>query len=555
MQIEPSLMSASQEGDRVTDPQQLHHHGGVGEADETTALLKPGHNERPVEESVEAADRDWHVEDVGEVDIPDGAADAEYDPSKGIWGVKFSWKKLWAFTGPGWLMSIAYLDPGNLESDLQAGAQAGYSLIWVLAWAHIMGLVFQCLTARLGTVTHRNMAQLARQEYPRAAAMVLWIMTEIAIIGSDIQEVIGSAIAMKILFGLPLWAGVLITACDTFTMLFLNFFGIRKLEALFAVLITIMAVTFAVEFGIGKPMFIDVLSGFVPLVPANAVSNAVSMIGAVIMPHNIYLHSALVQSRNIDRSNKKALDTAIYYFSVESFISLCVSFFINMCCVAVFAKGFYINGVPNNDIGLFEAGDNLKERFGRGAQIVWGIGLLASGQASTMTGTFAGQFVMQGFLNLNISPWIRTFVTRSVAIVPTIIVALMFTSDLDTLDQFLNILQSIQLPFALFPLLTFCSSKSILGDYSLGRVGKVIFWIAVISIVGINVFLVVQQIQQNSDYLSWWGYLIIAILSLAYLGFMGYLAMFKSLRKSRTASEYHVIKNQENIVSSNKLAH
>jgi NRAMP (natural resistance-associated macrophage protein)-like metal ion transporter len=527
----------------------------VTEVDETTALLKPGHDERTIEETIGEADKDWHVEDVGEVDIPSAPADDQYDPSRGIWGVKFSWKKLWAYTGPGWLMSIAYLDPGNLESDLQAGAQAGYSLIWVLLWAHIMGLVFQCLTARLGTVTHRNMAQLARQEYPRPAAMAIWIMTEIAIIGSDIQEVIGSAIAMKILFGLPLWAGVLITACDTFTMLFLNFFGIRKLEALFAFLITMMAVTFGIEFGIGKPLFSDVISGFVPRVPANAVSNAVSMIGAVIMPHNIYLHSALVQSRNVDRSSKRAVDEAIYYFSVESAISLTVSFFINMFVVAVFAKGFYIDGVPNNDIGLFEAGDNLRERFGRGAQLVWAIGLLASGQSSTMTGTFAGQFVMQGFLNLQISPWIRTFVTRSVAIVPTIIVALMFTSDLDTLDQFLNILQSIQLPFALFPLLAFCSSKSILGDYSLGRVGKVIFWIAVVSIVGINIYLVVQQVQDSADYLSWWGYLIIAILSVAYLGFMGYLAMFKAMRKTRTQSEYNAVRNQENVVSSNKLAH
>jgi len=314
-----------------------------------------------------------------------------------------------------------------------------------------------------------------------------------------------------------------------------------------------MAVTFGVEFGIGKPLFTDVLSGFVPLIPSNAVSNAVSMIGAVIMPHNIYLHSALVQSRNVDHSSKRKIDEAIFYFSLESCISLTVSFFINMFVIAVFAKGFFINNTPNNDIGLFEAGDNLRERFGRGAQIVWAIGLLASGQSSTMTGTFAGQFVMQGFLNLNISPWIRTFVTRSVAIVPTIIVALMFTSDLDSLDQFLNILQSIQLPFALFPLLAFCSSKSILGDYHLGKWGKGAFWFAVVTIVGINIFLVVQQIQQSADYIAWWGYLLIAVLSLAYLGFMGYLAMFKTMRKSRTQSEYEKMK--EVPVSSNKLKH
>jgi len=332
-------------------------------------------------------------------------------------------------------------------------------------------------------------------------------------------------------------------------------FGIRKLEALFAFLISMMAITFGIEFGIGKPLFVDVLSGFRPLIPASAVDNAVSMIGAVIMPHNIYLHSALVQSRNIDRSSKRALDEAIYYFSVESCISLTVSFFINMFVVAVFAKGFFINNTPNDNIGLFEAGDFLRNEFGNGARIVWAIGLLASGQSSTMTGTFAGQFVMQGFLNLNISPWIRTLVTRSVAIVPTIIVALMFTTDLDTLDQFLNILQSIQLPFALFPLLTLCSSQSVLGDYRLGRTGKTAFWIAVISIVAINIYLVVQQIQQTAAFIAWWGYLLIALLSIAYLGFMGYLALFKSLRKSRTASEYLEFKTKEALVSNSKLKH
>jgi natural resistance-associated macrophage protein len=189
------------------------------------------------------------LENIGEVQVPSSPAESSehYDPSKGIMGVKFQWKKFWAFTGPGWLMSIAYLDPGNLESDLQAGATAGYSLIWILFWAHVIGCIFQMLTARLGVVTQRNMAQLARQEYPKPVSLALWVMTEIAIIGSDIQEVIGSAIAMKILFGLPLWAGVLITACDTFTFLFLNYFGIRKLEALFAFLITVMASTFAVQ--------------------------------------------------------------------------------------------------------------------------------------------------------------------------------------------------------------------------------------------------------------------------------------------------------------------
>jgi natural resistance-associated macrophage protein 2 len=313
---------------------------------------------------------------------------------------------------------------------------------------------------------------------------------------------------------------------------------------MYAYIMFLLILIFFFLVAIGKPLFVDVISGFIPKVPSNAVGNAVSMIGAVIMPHNIYLHSALVQSRNIDRKSKKAVDEAIYYFGIESIISLTVSFFINMFVVAVFAKGFYINGVGNEDIGLFEAGDNLKERFGSAAQTVWAIGLLASGQSSTMTGTFAGQFVMQGFLNIQVSPWIRTFITRAVAIVPTIIVALLFTSDLDELDQFLNILQSIQLPFALFPLLTLCSSKSVLGDYSLGKKAKAVFWLAVLAIVGINIYLIIDQVKENADVFEWWGYLILGIVGCAYLGFMAYLAAFKKFRKPRTASEYSKVYEQ-----------
>lgn len=462
-------------------------------------------------------------EEMGAVEVPHDLDDS------------FSWKKLWAYTGPGALMSIAYLDPGNLESDLQAGAVAGYSLIWVLFWATVLGCLVQILSARLGIITGKNLARHCREEYPRWAAMVLWVMTELAIIGSDIQEVIGTAIALNILFGLPLYGGVLITAADSFTFLFINYFGIRKLESFFAFLITVMATCFAIEFFLGKPDAVSIIKGWViPTIPHSAVQQAVGMVGAVIMPHNLFLHSSLVQSRKIDRTDHKQIRESNFYNSIESAISLGVSFFINMFIVAVFAAGFYNADHPRTDIGLQDAGKELKHRFGNAGEIVWALGLLAAGQSSTMTGTFAGQFVMQGFLDLHIKPWQRTTITRLVAIVPTVIVAVLFTHDLGTLNQMLNILQSIQLPFALLPLLTFSSSRTIVGEYALGKWSKSFFWVAIALILGINLFLVIDVIIQANN-VPVWVYVLISVFGFLYISFTLYLMTFKYLRGSRYA--------------------
>lgn len=261
---------------------------------------------------------------------------------------------LWKFTGPGWLMSIAYLDPGNLEADLQSGAYTGYQLLWMLFWATIAGLLLQILAARLGVVTGKNLAQMCRLEYSRPVSNLLWVMTETAIIGSDIQEVLGSAIALKLLFGLDLWVGCLITGLDTFTFLIIHAYGVRKLEAFFAALIFTMMVCFFVNFGftgpqwMGGPWNVDgggiLLGTLVPTVNDYAVIQAVGILGAVIMPHNIYLHSALVQSRNINRKNPQAVEEACKYNAIESAVALIVSFFINAAVVTVFARGFYADG-------------------------------------------------------------------------------------------------------------------------------------------------------------------------------------------------------------------
>lgn len=412
----------------------------------------------------------------------------------------FSWKKLWLFTGPGFLMSIAFLDPGNLEGDLQAGAIAGYSLLWLLMWATAMGLLVQLLSARLGVATGRHLAELCRDEYPTWARMVLWVMAELALIGADIQEVIGSAIAIKILSNgvIPLWAGVVITALDCFIFLFLENYGVRKLEAVFAVLIATMALSFAWMFGDAKPSGTELLLGIlIPKLSSKTIKQAVGVVGCIIMPHNVFLHSALVQSRQIDRSKKGRVQEALNYYSIESTLALVVSFIINLFVTTVFAKGFYGTELADS-IGLVNAGQYLQEKYGGGffpILYIWGVGLLAAGQSSTITGTYAGQFIMGGFLNMRLKKWLRALITRSCAIIPTIIVALIFDSSEDTLDvlnEWLNVLQSIQIPFALIPLLCLVSKEQIMGTFKIGPVLQIISWLVAVLVIVINGYLLLD---------------------------------------------------------------
>ncbi|PNX94316.1 metal transporter Nramp3-like protein [Trifolium pratense] len=419
------------------------------------------------------------------------------------WGTSvppFSWKKLWRFTGPGFLMSIAFLDPGNLEGDLQAGAIAGYSLLWLLMWATAMGLLIQLLAARLGVATGKHLAELCREEYPRWASNLLWVMAEFALIGSDIQEVIGSAIAIRILSNgvVPLWGGVIITALDCFIFLFLENYGVRSLEAFFAVLIGIMAVAFGWMFSEAKPSGKELLVGiFVPKLSSRTIQQAVGVVGCLIMPHNVFLHSALVQSRKVDQSNQGRVQEALNYFSIESTLALIVSFIINIFVTAVFAKGFYGKETANS-IGLVNAGQYLQDTYGGGMfpiLYIWGIGLLAAGQSSTITGTYAGQFIMGGFLNLRLKKWMRALITRSFAIVPTMIVALIFdaTEDsLDVLNEWLNVLQSVQIPFALIPLLCLVSKEQIMGTFKIGTVLKITSWCVAALVTVINGYLLME---------------------------------------------------------------
>lgn len=441
----------------------------------------------------------------------------------------FSWKKLWLFTGPGFLMSIAFLDPGNLEGDLQAGAIAGYSLLWLLMWATGMGLLIQLLSARIGVATGKHLAELCREEYPKWAGLLLWFMAEIALIGADIQEVIGSAIAIQILSNgvLPLWAGVVITASDCFMFLLLENYGVRNLEAVFAVLISTMGLSFAWMFADAQPSGKELLIGLlVPKLSSRTIRQAVGVVGCVIMPHNVFLHSALVQSRTIDPNKKGRVQEAINYYTIESSIALFVSFMINLFVTTVFAKGFY--GTKQADsIGLVNAGQYLESKYGGGFMpvlYIWGIGLLAAGQSSTITGTYAGQFIMGGFLNLRLKKWLRALITRSCAIVPTMIVALVFNkseASLDVLNEWLNVLQSIQIPFALIPLLTLVSKEEVMGVFKIGPTLEKIAWSVAALVMVINGYLLLDFfVSEVNGFL--FGFLAITGTS-AYVAFILYL--------------------------------
>ncbi|CAJ0600053.1 unnamed protein product [Cylicocyclus nassatus] len=444
---------------------------------------------------------------------------------------KFSWLKLWRFTGPGFLMSIAYLDPGNIESDLQSGAIGRYQLIWVLLVAHILGLLLQRLAARLGVVSGKHMAEIAHSYYPRVPRIILWIMVEVAIIASDMQEVIGTAISLYLLTDgyIPLYAGVLITMGDTLTFLFLERYGVRKFEAFFVFLISIMAVTFGYEFVRSDPDFGELFTGMV--VPwcrgcgVRQFLQAVSIVGAVIMPHNLYLHSALVKSRKIDRTKEERVREANMYYFIESFFALFCSFWINVLVVAVFAKGFYgktnadvryncyniDNHMPefykkvyeNNtepaDNDIYHAGVFLGCTFGVIALYVWAVGILAAGQSSTMTGTYAGQFAMEGFIQIRLPQWKRVLLTRSIAMGPTLLVAI-FSGGINNItgfNDFLNCVQMVQLPFAIFPVLTFVSDERVMFNFRTSRAQKAFALTVSLIVLGINFYFLYAWVQEH----------------------------------------------------------
>ncbi|XP_060629514.2 natural resistance-associated macrophage protein 1 [Anolis sagrei] len=494
-----------------------------------------------------SSERNHHEEDQDQTYLDEKIAIPD------VAGHGFSFRKLWAFTGPGFLMSIAYLDPGNIESDLQCGAVAGFQLLWVLLWATILGLLCQRLAIRLGVVTGKDLGEICHYYYPKVPRVLLWIMIEIAIIGSDMQEVIGTAIAFNLLSAgrIPLWGGVLITIVDTFFFLFLDKYGLRKLEAFFGLLITIMAVTFGYEYVVVSPNQKEVVKGmFLPYCKGcghEELLQAVGIVGAIIMPHNIYLHSSLVKTRDVDRTDKKAVKEANKYFLIESTIALFVSFLINLFVMAVFGQAFFhkqnkdVHDVCANQsmfsnhsifpnfpddnntvsVDIFQGGIILGCYFGPIALYIWAIGILAAGQSSTMTGTYAGQFVMEGFLKLRWSRFARVVFTRSLAILPTVFLAAFKNVEaLTGLNDLLNVLQSILLPFAVIPVLTFTSMQPLMQDFVNGIIGKLIMILITGLVCAINIYFVVTTVMGLGHLVY---YIVISFVLVAYAAFVCYL--------------------------------
>ena len=386
----------------------------------------------------------------------------------------FNLRTLWKFMGPGFLMCIAYVDPGNFESDLQAGTLFGYKLLWVLLWATCAGWYVQGLTIRLALATGWDLARCFRDEYPDPVRYALWIMTELAIIASDVPEVIGTALALKLIFNIPTWVGVVLTSMSTLVFLGLQSFGVRKLEAFMASLVGVMSLCFLAEV-----MYVDAPAGpvvagiILPRLPGSkALYIAISLVGAVVMPHNLFLHSALVLSRGFSLG-EKSLKMALKYNIVESGLALAVSLFINFAVIIVAAANFAQLDDPVEmqavrDKPLQYAPQMLKEVLGPAAKGFFAAALLASGQSSTITGTYAGQFVMDGFLELRINPVLRSFVTRMCAILPSLSVVLIAGDEYsEGLIVISSTILAIQLPYALIPLIKFTSSPNIMGPMTI----------------------------------------------------------------------------------------
>jgi manganese transport protein len=408
---------------------------------------------------------------------------------------KTGWRKILSFLGPAYLVSVGYMDPGNWATDLAAGSQFGYKLIWVLLLSNMIALLLQNLAVRLGIVRGLDLAQASKHTYPRFVNFCLYILAQIAIVACDLAEIIGMAIGLNLLFGLPLIWGVSITLLDTLLLLFLLNKGMRKLEGFIISLIFIVGVAFLAQMFIVQPHVMDVARGFIPTkLNSQSLYLAIGIIGATVMPHNLYLHSSLVQTRKIDRS-EAGIKTAIRFNFWDTTIALNLAFFVNAAILILAASAFFGNGF-HKVAEIQDAHKLLTNIFGKLAPALFAIALIAAGQSSTVTGTLAGQIIMEGHLNLRIAPWLRRLLTRILAIVPAFFTILHAGTDgLGKLLILSQVVLSLQLGFAVIPLIHFTSDKKRMGKFATGTALKILAWVFAILIVGLNVRLVLQEIE------------------------------------------------------------
>ena len=401
------------------------------------------------------------------------------------------WRKLWAFAGPGYLVAVGYMDPGNWATDLGGGSKFGYTLLSVILLSNLLAMFMQALAAKLGIVTGRDLAQACRDHFSRRAGVFLWILCEIAIAACDLAEVLGSAVALQLLFGLPLLAGVLLTSLDVLLVLALQGRGFRLVEALVVTLIATIAGCFAYEIFFARPLWIEAAHGYVPslgiLRNREMLYIAIGILGATVMPNNLYLHSSIVQTRafNHERESKRE---AVRFAVVDSTLALGIALFINASILVLGAAAFHQRGMTHV-ADIEQAFELLTPVLGASlASALFAVALLCSGQNSTLTGTLAGQIVMEGFLNWRLPPWLRRLITRLVAIVPAaIVIGVMGEGQVTNLLILSQVVLSFQLPFAVVPLVMFTSDRSKMGEFVNRRWVAVVAWIMALAIIVLNV--------------------------------------------------------------------
>ena len=455
---------------------------------------------------------------------------------------KSVFKKILAFFGPAYLISVGYMDPGNWATDLAGGSQFGYSLLWVLLMSNLMALLLQSLSARLGIVTQRDLAQASRETYSPFINYILYFLAEIAIAACDLAEVLGMAIGINLLFDIPLIEGVMITVLDTFLLLFLINKGIRKMEAFIIALVLVIGVSFIFEMIFAQPEIDKVLVGLIPTMPnQTALYIAIGIIGATVMPHNLYLHSSLVQTRKFDRTNE-GIKQALKYNFIDSTIALNLAFFVNAAILILAAATFYKVGM-HEVAEIQDAHKFLQPLLGtKWAPILFAVALIAAGQSSTITGTLAGQIIMEGYLNLRIQPWVRRIITRLIAIVPAVIVITIFGEGVTgKLLIFSQVILSLQLGFAIIPLIHFVSDKTKMNGFHIGKITQIASWIVALVIVVLNAKLVYDEIQgwlstSENPMVLW---LTVVPIALGFLVLLLYIVFKPFITKSRDDFHNH----------------
>lgn len=458
------------------------------------------------------------------------------------------WRRVFSFLGPAYLVSVGYMDPGNWATDLEGGSKYGYALIWVLLMSNLMALLLQGLSARLGIVRGRDLAQANREEYPKFLNFILYILAEVAIAATDLAEVLGMAIGIQLLTGLDLIWGVCITVLDTFLLLYLQQLGMRKMEAFIVGLVIIVAGSFFIQVFMAAPEIGEIAAGLIPSIPdSESLYIAIGIIGATVMPHNLYLHSALVQSRKIERTDD-GIRQAIRFNRIDTTVALNIAFFVNAAILILAATVFFKTG--NSQVAEIKDAYRLLPSFlGNLAPILFAVALIAAGQSSTITGTLAGQIIMEGYLRLRINPIARRLLTRIIAIIPVVIVILVYGEEkVNALLILSQVVLSLQLGFAVIPLIHFVSDKSKMGKFAINPVTKVLAWLIAMVLIYLNFKMLISESEPIFEGHSFWAKFWITLGGFIFSGLLVYITIEPVLSKRKIKKSIMIHPEVEKLV-------